>query len=208
MKKQLLLKQIASVYKKSLSEVTENSKNEISTFDIKDFNETIEYSDLPNSIQSLLKFPYIENSSQIDSIKYSKENMQILVLFKLTYKHFTQLFYDKANSLNLINSMSLSRKEYLDSTGMYNLRQYCLFKISDEIIESDKKEEPETTEEINEEVEERPFLYSIVNEFGIANNYLKGAVLQIFGDCMDEEAKAEMKKIWTDTKKEIDAGLK
>ena len=220
-----LLEQMQSAYK-SVKEAVDISEVDIeekmSEVDIKKFKDEIDYDKIPTNVQNLLKFPYIPNINVIDNIKYDETSKQLMIKFKLTYKKLSELFFLRANTDRLIGKMSSSDHDRLLTIGFENMRLVLIFQFKDGIdlngdteiqpeIETSENETKPEIEEIKESVEETEFdqNFSVAcSAFKQSMNAIKNAIGLTFSEITNEDEMGCLKKIWTETQKEISEMLK
>lgn len=124
-------------------------------FDTNGFNNKLTVDDLPQSIQNLMRFPYIPNQNVIDSIKYNEDSKQILVQFKLQFKKLSDAFISKANTDKLIGSLTTRNTDRIISFGLNNMRMIIVFQLVNAL--DNGKPEPETEDSVEDKapVEEK-----------------------------------------------------
>lgn len=129
-------------------------------FDTNGFKKKLTVDDLPQSIQNLMRFPYIPNQNVIDSIKYNEELKQILIQFKLQFKKLSDAFISKANTDRLIGSLTTRNTDRIVSFGLNNMRMIIVFQLVKSLengkpeTENSAKEEMPTEEKITEGVDD------------------------------------------------------
>lgn len=110
-------------------------------FDTNGFKKKLTVDDLPQSIQNLMRFPYIPNQNVIDSIKYNEDLKQILVQFKLQFKKLSDAFISKANTDKLIGSLTNRNTDRIVSFGLNNMRMIIVFQLVTPLETGKPKEE-------------------------------------------------------------------
>lgn len=211
-----LLEQIKKAYKsvkikedvdKEDLDVEEN----MSTINLKDFKDEIDYEDVPDNISQLLKFPYIPNINVIDHIKYNPENKQLMIRFKLTYKKLSELFFLRANTDRLIGKLTSSNHDRLLTFGIENMRMIIIFQLVNDLELNGDDIEPETeTNEVTESVEE-----TNIDDFSVAGtsfkqvmSSLKQSIYSVMSEVMSDNDRKLLTTIWKETQKEISEILK
>jgi hypothetical protein len=178
----------------------------MSEVDVKNFNETIEYDNIPDGIKNLLKFPYIPNVNVIDEIKYDKGNKQLLIKFKLTYKKLSELFFLRANTDRLVGKLSSSNHDRLFTVGFENMRLLVIFQLVDNL---EFQNEPEVDiEAIKESVDVEETMSVACSSFKQAMSSLKNTIGLVFTEITNEDEMGLLKKIWQETQKDINTIIK
>jgi len=204
-----LLEQMKNAYR-SVKEAVDTEEIDIeetmSEVDVKNFNETIEYDNIPDGIKNLLKFPYIPNVNVIDEIKYDKGNKQLLIKFKLTYKKLSELFFLRANTDRLVGKLSSSNHDRLFTVGFENMRLLVIFQLVDNL---EFQNEPEVDiEAIKESVDVEETMSVACSSFKQAMSSLKNTIGLVFTEITNEDEMGLLKKIWQETQKDINTIIK
>jgi len=138
-----LIQQMRSAIK-MVKEAVDNDLNiedKMEEIDTSGFKKKITVDRLPQSIQSVLKFPYISNINVIDRITLNEYTNQVMIQFKIAFKKLSDLFITKAVQNGLISANKSENKDRIISMGTNNLRMILVIQLLDGIKNDTKPED-------------------------------------------------------------------
>jgi hypothetical protein len=185
-----------------------NIDETMKSVNVKNFKTEIEFNQLPNDVQSLLQFPYISSTSAIDSIKFDDTNKKLLIKFQLNYKKISNLFFMKANSLNMFGKIENKiTSDSISEIGVDNMRLCIVIDLKSELKNNESDED---TSELNEseETDNSMTMSPTISSFKQSMSDLRTTILLTLGDIRCKDEGIEMLKIFDTTIKDIKEQIK